>query len=271
MISERSELTDNLNTYLKARDTRHCFGSQDIKLVCALTKFLSEDSAQFLASESHFFLLSGDWLVSQRGDFGQERFNEERRNFSLAVRRKINFLYENSPLHWNQDGSPSRFEDLCRELLGREPTVQRVRKVSPTMQPDQGRDLIAEIVSYVPVDIPVAEDAQPIHITKYVVQCKYANGTLGIPNGAGPYEVLYLGDYLGYFLITNSTISSSLTSLLEKIRSDKKYTADWWTRDEVEGRLKTHPDLLEKYSDLVSYTPFNGKIKRNRRQAKNSD
>ncbi|RJF99417.1 hypothetical protein [Noviherbaspirillum saxi] len=269
-VAGRSELADDHSVYFKTKNLRHYYAGSEIKQALLLLKALSDEDTQVLATESHMIFLSGDWLVSQRGDFGLSRFNDERDKFSVAVRRKIDFLYENAPLNWNAEGDAARFEDLCRELLGREPDVQRVRKVSPTMQPDQGRDLIAEIVTYSPTDIPVYEGDQPLQITKFVVQCKFSQKTLGIPNGAGPFEVLYLGGYEGYFLITNASISSGLTSLLEKIRSDQKFTADWWTRDEIEERLKKNPDLLEKYTDLVSYAPLNDKPKRKRRQSKNS-
>ena len=74
---------------------------------------------------------------------------------------------------------------------------------------------------------------------------------MGIPKGMGPFEALYLGDYSGYLLITNSTLSSDHTALLEKLRSDPKFEADWWTKVEIEERLKSNMDLMYKYSDLV--------------------
>ncbi|HAS8124521.1 TPA: hypothetical protein I7665_20760, partial [Vibrio vulnificus] len=122
---------------------------------------------------------------------------------------------------------------------------------SPTNQPDRGRDIVAELVKYKPKDELVYEGEQVLQISKYLVQCKLTSKTLGIPKGMGPFEALYLGDYSGYLLITNSTLSSDHTALLEKLRSDPKFEADWWTKVEIEERLKSNMDLMYKYSDLV--------------------
>lgn len=252
----RNELKDDKNIYQKNAYLRLCYSDLEEKSLRTLATELSNDVPLFFASESHLFCLAGNWLLAQRGNFGLARFNKEREEFSRVIHRKIEFLFDHAPLYWNEKGSADVFEQLCRDLLAREQGVVRVRNVSPTNQPDRGRDLIAEIATSKPVGDLLNENEQPIKIEKYVVQCKLSKATVGIPRGTGPFEVLYLGDYDGYFLITNSKISSDFTALLEKIRSDDRYSADWWGAAQLEERLRANPDLIQKYRNLVSYGEF---------------
>lgn len=252
----RSELKDEKNIYQKNGLLRLCYSDIEGSSLRTLAKELSFQAPLFFASESHLLCLAGDWLLAQRGDFGIERFNSEREAFSRATRRKIEFLFDHAPLYWNSAGSPEEFEQLCRDLLVREQGVIRVRNVSPTNQPDRGRDLTAEIATSRPTSDLLSEHEQPVEIAKYVVQCKFSKSTVGIPKGVGPFEVLYLGDYDGYFLITNSKISSDFTALLEKIRNDERYLADWWGAAEIDERLRSNPDLIQKYHAIVGYEKF---------------
>lgn len=251
--SEKShlELQDERVCYLKSNDLKHCFNIDDLDEMSTLLSSLSNADVQKFAIDSHVYMVSGDWLAVKKGDFGFERFLDERKLFLSTMKNKIAYLYDDPDLVWDERGSPERFEELCLELLSREPHVTRARKVSPTNQPDRGRDIVAELVKYKPKDELVYEGEQVLQISKYLVQCKLTSKTLGIPKGMGPFEALYLGDYSGYLLITNSTLSSDHTALLEKLRSDPKFEADWWTKVEIEERLKSNMDLMYKYSDLV--------------------
>lgn len=247
------KLDDDNCKYYKLGMLKNSFSASDVKSLKSLALEITGSLPTILTSESHLFAISNDWIFSKQGDYGFERFKKERDKFSKLVSKKIDFLYERPVLVWNEEGSPSRFEDLCRELLSREPLVSRVRKVAPTNQPDRSRDLVAEIIDYTPTNELVNELDQPVKIDKFLVQCKMSKKTLGIPKSMGPFEALYLGNYDGYFLITNTVLSSDHTGLLEKIRSDERYTADWWTKDELEARLQANFDLIHEYSDLVAY------------------
>lgn len=251
------KLCDENVTYYKSGNVKNSFSIDEVQQIQNIAKHLTDDSGEILTSESHIFAVSKEWVIAKRGDFGIERFKEERDNFSKSILNKVNFLFEKLSFKWNESGCPSRFESLCRDLLAREPLVSRVRKVSPTNQPDRSRDLIAEIIDYKPTSVLVEQSEQPLDIKKYFVQCKLTKKTLGIPSGMGPFEAMYLGGYDGYFLITNSILSSDHTAQLEKLRSDDKYNADWWVKDDIEERLKNNIDILLEYTDLVSYSHLN--------------
>jgi len=248
------KLSDSNIVYHKNGIAKNCFSINEVEQIQRIAKFLTGYSGKILASESHIFALTKDWVIVKKGDFGFDRFRDERDTFSQLILNKVNFLFENLCFEWKKGGCPSRFESLCRDLLVREPLISRVRKVSPTNQPDNGRDLVAEVINYKPTSVLIEQTEQPINIKKYMVQCKLTNKTLGIPSGMGPFEAMYLGGYDGYFLITNSMLSSSHTAQLEKLRSDDNYNAEWWVKDDIEERLKSNIDILLEYTDLVTYT-----------------
>lgn len=251
---DRFELVDDDITFNKKIDVKHCYSLEDINEIKLIFNVFDNEEFKIFSSESHIFLISEEWIITKRGSYGLDRFNIERKAFSEVITKKINFLYENISLKWLDNGSPSRFEDLCNELLSREQSVSRTRKVSHTNERDKGRDLIAEIIEYKPVDELIGQDDQPLDIKRYLVQCKLSSkNSIGLSKGMSPWESLLLGDYHGYMLITNTFLSSDFTEVLERIRSNKEYNADWWTKIEIEDRLKRNIDLLVKYNDLVSY------------------
>lgn len=254
---QRLCMEDNGISFIKTRGTKNSFYDEDIRRVSKLSGELSGQPQSIFVAESHVFAISGNWIVASRGSYGLDRYLHERKKFSASLFPKIDFLFDGSRLEWHKDAEPGRFEELCRELLAREPNVVRTRQVSPTNQPDRGRDLIIDYVSYKSADTVVMEGEQPLNISRCLVQCKLTLKTLGIPSGIGPVESMFLGDYEGYFLITNSILSSDHTALLEKLRADGRYFVEWWTKFEVEEKLRSHVDILFRYRDVVEYSTFN--------------
>lgn len=250
-------MEDNGISFFKTNGTKNSFFDKDIYRVSKILEELSDQPKNIFVAESHVFAIAENWIVARRGSFGLDRYLYERKIFSASLFPKIDFLFDGSRLVWHKDAEPGRFEGLCRELLAREPNVVRARQVSPTNQPDRGRDIIIDYVSYKSADTVVMEGEQPLNIARCLVQCKLTSKTLGIPSGIGPVESMFLGDYEGYFLITNSILSSDHTALLEKIRADGRYLVEWWTKFEVEEKLRTHVDILFRYRDVVDYSTFN--------------
>lgn len=253
-IGDHNEsMEDNETHFIKGQNARNSFSEKDISSLRSVLIEVSDQPITFYALESHVVAASGGWVVARKGNFGVDRYISERTTFINSLHPKINFLFESARLIWNTKADPGRFEALCRELLSRERNVIRTRLVSPTNQPDRGRDIIMDYASFKPINSVVMSDDQPLHIARLFVQCKLTSKTLGIPSGIGPVESLYLGDYEGYFLITNSILSSDHTALLEKLRSDGRYLIEWWTNVEVEERLRSNFDILHNYSDVVKY------------------
>jgi hypothetical protein len=61
----------------------------------------------------------------------------------------------------------------------------------------------------------------------------------------------------GYFLVVSSQLTVPLTRFLEGLRNRPEIWADWWTRSEIEDRLRDRPEILARYADVV--TVENGK------------
>jgi hypothetical protein len=55
----------------------------------------------------------------------------------------------------------------------------------------------------------------------------------------------------GYFLAVSSYLTSPLTEHLENLRNRGKYWVDWWTRSEIEEKLRIHPDIAARFPNVV--------------------
>lgn len=141
------------------------------------------------------------------------------------------------------------FEALVCELLDREPGVVRCRRAGPTREPDDKRDLIAEWV--VPPTDPKAAEAPPSRPVRVVVQCKAYRKSVGKADVTDLRDTVEHHDAAGYFLAVSSELSGRLIAQLERLRNQRKWFVDWWTRQEIEQRLRRHPDITSRYSQVV--------------------
>lgn len=154
---------------------------------------------------------------------------------------------------WLAPLAPDRFEGLAYDLLLREPGVnpQRVRSMGPTTERDGGRDLVAEWDRPVTGFAPGPEEAPPLRRRQFLVQCKALARNVGMRDVPDIISTLYHHRADGYLLVASRMISNTLLTRLEDMRRRGDYDAEWWTRAEIEHRLRQHPDLVARYSDLV--------------------
>jgi len=55
----------------------------------------------------------------------------------------------------------------------------------------------------------------------------------------------------GYFLATSSYLTIDLTGHLERMRNEKKYYVDWWTKTEIGERLRKYPHVSNIYRGIL--------------------
>lgn len=149
------------------------------------------------------------------------------------------------------------FEDLVLELLNHEPYVFSVKKVAPTNQSDNGRDLICEYnMRYNERQIEKGESS--IQVGNMIVQCK-TNLSGSKRNSIGKSDVDIANtifDYRpdGYMLVVNTQITRDLTEMLERHRNRKEQNRIlWWNSFDLEERLRKNPDILARYKNIVGY------------------
>lgn len=207
----------------------------------------------FYSCETHLFSIESKNIVFVHNACGIDAFNHEREIYKRNVLGNLSTLYPGKRFVWANNISPDLFENMVRDILAREPGVTWVRRVSPTFQPDGGKDIVCEWL----IKSNQSErslDKSPLALKKILVECKAFNKTVGKDAISGIYEKMLHGDFDGVLLAVSTQTSTFVHELMSKIRGSGRYWADWWTRDEIEEKLWHHSDLREKYKLIVDVT-----------------
>ena len=138
--------------------------------------FISLDDATetiAISQENQILFVSDLHLVLKHANSGFLGVAEEKELIWKRQQQEIELLFGDRKIEWmietREDSAV--FEDLVLELLNREPYIFSVKKVAPTNQSDNGRDLICEYnMRY--DERRVEQGESPIQIGKMIVQCK---------------------------------------------------------------------------------------------------
>lgn len=218
------------------------------KIFKVLEPQMSED-LQVVTLENKAVFCSRNFILSFDKDCGLNAFKVAKEELRARHQKEFALLFADSKLKWKDYVKDDAFEDLIKDLLEREPNVIRVRKVSHTNEPDGSRDLIAEIQT--PTKRKMKNEApNPNEIIKVIVQCKAMKGGVGKSDVVDVKDTIEHNDYQGYFLAVSSYTKRSLTDFLDRMRTKGEYWIDWWTRQEIDERLKRNPDLIAKYPEV---------------------
>lgn len=214
---------------------------------------------QAISQENQIVFASDKHLIVRHVVCGLEAVSEEKELIQKRQQKEIALLFGDKKFVWNiaDRKSSSDFEDLVLELLNREAWIFSVKKVAPTNQGDNGRDLICEYNTlYNKNQIP--QETNSVNIGNMIVQCK-TNLKDSKRKSIGRSDVdmeKTLFDYRpdGYMLVVNTQVTRDLTEALERQRDRKEQNAIiWWNSFDVEDRLRKHPDILARYKHIVDY------------------
>ena len=75
------------------------------------------------------------------------------------------------------------------------------------------------------------------------MQCKARKKIVGKAEVKDIRDTIEDHDAQGYFLAVSNRLTSGLTDHLLKMKQEGKFYIDWWTRDQIEKRLKAFPNL----------------------------
>jgi hypothetical protein len=204
-----------------------------------------------LPIDTHFLTVGSDHLIALRSECGRKIFDEERERVRARRRVEDSVFFPGISFAWSPKVDDRRFELLIRDLLTIEPGVRWIRKVGETREGDEGRDLICEWITP-PLSTEAVEDKKPpVAIRKVVVQCKASGKSVGKSKVQDVYDTVKYHECDGYFLAVSSQLSTTLTRFLESLRNKSQIWTDWWTRSEIEDRLRERPEILARYSDIV--------------------
>ena len=88
--------------------------------------------------------------------------------------------------------------------------------------------------------------------TSVVVQVKGSATSVGKSQVRDIRDTVEYYGAQGYFLAVSTELTSPLIEQLEVIGRDRGWVVDWWTRLEIENRLRRHPDIARRY-EMVAW------------------
>jgi Restriction endonuclease len=221
--------------------------------LASVEKGLKSDFQEILLIplENYFVAVSQSHLAFINRDCGRKKFDREREKIQERHMREASILFPILSFIWNEKIDDEEFEFFIRELLLRENGVMRVRKVSAGREPDGGRDLIVEWRTPPLPSQLLKPEQSPYSDRRVVAQCKAYKGGVSKSAVTDIRDTIEHYDAQGYFLAVSSHITRNLTEHLEKLRNGGKHWIDWWTRNEIEDRLRANQDLIGRFPNVI--------------------
>lgn len=202
-------------------------------------------------TEDIFWVVGKEHLlfIPHAGGCGLRAFSKEKQRL-WERHRKEAVLFAPEAFEWIEPTNPTRFESLIYDLISREPGVLHVRAAGDTRDRDGGRDLIVEWRRPSTPGSIGSDEHIPMQMRRFIVQCKARSRNIGARDAPDIMEALYHYHADGYLLAVSRQVTSSLIDRLDDMRRRRDFDTDWWTRKEIEDRLKRNPDISASYSDL---------------------
>ena len=222
------------------------------------------DELIVLPLDSHCLFIGDKTIVALRGKCGRDIFERERDILIKRRRNENRVFFADSAIEWQKPIATGDFEDLCLELVQREPGVVRAKSVGSVNDRDGGRDIIID--QKIPnrhsdstqvTSLSSKEEIRPsgTKTVRLIAQVKTRS------NIVGKQDVLDIRDTLerhraeGFLLIAHPRISSALVDHLEDLRQRTELHTDWWETCDIENRLRRHPDIAKRFPELVALRP----------------
>ena len=250
-ISARLYITNNIRNSVDNK--RYNLAKEIINLLEGEVKIT------IIPNENVSFLLGNEHIVAVTNNGGIPAFLDQKEKIMLRNALENQILFSDRRMKWTiiTRKDSALFEDLILELLSREPYIISAKKVAPTNQGDNGRDIICEYNKAYNKN-RVSEEHSSIEIGKLIVQCKTnLNDSNKKSIGKSDVDIAdTIYDYApdGYLLVVNSQTTRDLTEYLEKIRErGQLHWIDWWNSFDIEERLRMNPDIMNRYKNLIHY------------------
>ncbi|WP_433938566.1 restriction endonuclease [Paenibacillus lautus] len=235
------------------QELRNAISQERIREGTRLLKVLENQREDFelILSEDCAYLLSKEHIICLSEDCGIDKVNQEIINIKVRQQREIDILFKQTIFEWKENIDPERFELLVREVLIKEEGVMRVRKIGDGNEPDAGRDL--EVDWVLPDKNPYkSPNDVPYVRLNILVQCKAYKRNVGKDRVNDIRDTIDMHKAHGYLLVVSSNITRTLTDYLKELRGRGDYWIDWWTRNELEDRLRKHLDIVYRFNDIVT-------------------
>lgn len=214
------------------------------KLARAVTGY-TDNKFLIVPIDSDLIVIWHEYLIRLPASTGYPLFLRERDRIIQRRNREAFVVNDEIRFEWATKIDDEEFEQFVAELLSREPGVARVRKVSAGREQDRGRDLMVDW--YLPSPNP--DGAYERY--RFVVQCKAYSKSVNKSNVQDIRDTVDRHKANGYLLVVSSSLTTSLFDYLDDLRSRHELLVDWWTRTEIEDRIRRNPDLLKRFSKII--------------------
>lgn len=238
-------LFDNTKNFLRAAVLKRRSG------VCRKLR-LEQQNISYIPLENSLVVVAPPYVVIHRADCGIHAFNRAREEIRSQHEAEHELLFAPLNFIWANPIDDERFEQLVLELIKVESGVRRARRTGTSRDADQGRDLIIEWET-----IPLGSESNVTEggiITRRVVgQCKASSGSIGKGDVRDIRDTVEHHCGTGYFLATSSHLTNDLVTHLDMLKERGNVWTEWWTRSEIETRLRKNPKILERFSSIVRF------------------
>lgn len=205
------------------------------------------NAAMVIPLENRFVIIGGQFLISVSSLCGYRQYLSARGRWEEKNRIAASVFGQAGTIEWREPIDSARFADLAEALLKVEPGVIRVRSSGPHNEPDQGRDIIVDRAG-----VTLMEGHAATGVERETVQVKVRNKTIGKQDVRDIRDTIEHHRSKRYLLIAYPHISGALISHMEGLES-KGYIVDWWTRTQIEEKLRKNPHILAQFTDLINH------------------
>lgn len=240
--------------FYKTDATLNCYTEFNKSKILAIFRSLEEDfnSILYVPIENRLIAIANRHIIFLQCDCDSRVYALGKELIINRRKEEQKALFDGNVYHWSAKIDGARFEELTRELLIRRRGIVKVSCTSITNEPDANADIICIWDSPALADMPQDERRGPIQRRKVIVQCKAWSKNIGKNDVPSIRDTLDRFDAEGFLVVTSKFITRSLFDHMEALRR-KGIWADYWDRSEIEIMLDENPDLVSKYSDVVSY------------------
>jgi hypothetical protein len=250
------EVIDGINGKLYiSKAVRNIVSFKNIRLIKRILSALSvrgeDESVAIVPLENFVVAARGEHTISLNRDCGRVRFESERERMRKRHAEESRVLFPITSFIWQDAIEGEEFESMTRDLLRHEKGLLWVRRIGSGNEADGGRDLIAMWMTPPLPRQAVGEGQNAFTTRKVIVQCKGIKGSVGKSKVRDIRDTIEHNGAQGYFLSVSSHLSTGLTDHLLKLREEGTFWIDWWTRTEIEEKLRGHPEVAARYPNIV--------------------
>ncbi|WP_263833626.1 restriction endonuclease [Sulfurospirillum oryzae] len=214
------------------------------------------EHSTIVALDNFSILLGIENIVIFKNDGSLKNFLEEKELLKERHNNETKLLFSEYEISIKIDSQEDteEFENLILDLLKKEKYIYWARKVSPTNQPDNGRDILCKFNPIYNSEHFI-QDSPTLKYEKMIVQCKTIfrkskKQSIG-KTDVDVADTIFEYKPKGYMLVTNTQITARLTEYLETIATREGIYIDWWNKEDIEERIMQYPELIQKYNNIL--------------------